>query len=84
MLTRNVRTFSNKPVDIDTVPRLDADDKLLSDLAKSQDPYDIVITLTKIFDKLNVEYVVGGSIAVNFFTSPRLTKDVDMGPGQHF
>ena len=42
------------------------------------DAYSAAWTMGKIFDKLNIDYCIGGSIACNFYRETRSTKDVDI------
>lgn len=42
------------------------------------DPIQIVVCLTEIFDKLNIEYMVGGSLASSIYGIPRSSLDVDL------
>jgi len=42
------------------------------------DPIHIVVRLAEIFDKLNIEYMVGGSLASSIYGIPRSSLDVDL------
>jgi hypothetical protein len=42
------------------------------------DPLSVVNILTNIFEKLSVEYLIGGSLASSLYGIPRATQDVDV------
>ncbi len=41
-------------------------------------PLDVVIRVAAMLDELNIDYVLGGSLAGSFFGEPRATADVDV------
>ena len=42
------------------------------------DPLIVITRLAQIFDQLEIQYVVGGSIASSMYGIPRATQDVDL------
>lgn len=44
----------------------------------ASDPLQVVAALARVFDALQVRYLVGGSIASSFYGIPRATQDVDL------
>lgn len=44
----------------------------------STGPYDAFSTLLETFDRLEMAYLVGGSMASGVYGSPRMTRDIDI------